>query len=74
MKASGHHGRGGSIFGGITDNGLFAALAAFLVLTPLFLPLLISVVAGDTDRRRGELRHAALPARGAGGTDAGCSR
>ena len=38
---------GGAIFGGITDNGLFAALAAYLVVTPLFLPLGVAVVAGD---------------------------
>jgi ABC-2 type transport system permease protein len=47
VKVSGHDGRGGSIFGGITDNGLFAALASFLVASPLFLPLVISIVAGD---------------------------
>jgi ABC-2 type transport system permease protein len=47
VKVSGHDQRGGSIFGGITDNGLFAALAALLVISPLFLPLVISVVAGD---------------------------
>ena len=39
---------GGSIFGGITQNGLFAALAAFLVAGPLFLPIVVSVVAGDS--------------------------
>jgi len=47
VKVSGHSGRGGSIFGGITDNGLFAALAAYLVVIPLFLPLGVAVVAGD---------------------------
>jgi ABC-2 type transport system permease protein len=47
VKLSGHHDRGDSIFGGITDNGLFAALAAFLVVMPLFLPLGVAVVAGD---------------------------
>ena len=60
VKASGHHGPGGSIFGGITGNGLFAALAAFLVLTPLFLPLAISVVAGDAvagEANTGTLRY-----------------
>lgn len=41
-------GRDGSIFGGITDNGLFAALAGLLVISPLFLPLVIAVVAGDS--------------------------
>lgn len=47
VKAGGHPHRGGSIFGSITDNGLFAALAAFLVVSPFFLPLVVSVVAGD---------------------------
>jgi ABC-2 type transport system permease protein len=47
VKLSGHNDRNGSIFGGITDNGLFAALAAFLVVVPLFLPLGVAVVAGD---------------------------
>jgi ABC-2 type transport system permease protein len=47
VKASRHPGRGGSIFGSITDNGLFAALAAVLAVTPLFLPLGVSVVGGD---------------------------
>lgn len=47
VKATGHDGNGGSIFGSITDNGLFAALAALLVVTPLFLPLGVAVVAGD---------------------------
>jgi ABC-2 type transport system permease protein len=49
VKLSSHPvGRGGSIFGGITDNGLFAALASLLVVSPLFLPLVIAVVAGDS--------------------------
>jgi ABC-2 type transport system permease protein len=48
VKASRHGGQGGSIFGGITDNGLFAALAALLVSGPLFLPLVVAVVAGDS--------------------------
>jgi ABC-2 type transport system permease protein len=47
VKITGHTSGGGSIFGGITQNGLFAALAAFLVLSPLLLPLTIAVVAGD---------------------------
>lgn len=61
VKVTGHNpGRGGSIFGGITDNGLFAALAAFLVVSPLFLPLVISVVAGDSvagEANTGTLRY-----------------
>jgi ABC-2 type transport system permease protein len=47
VKVGRHPHRGGTIFGGITENGLFAALAGFLVVTPLFLPLVVSVVAGD---------------------------
>lgn len=47
VKLSGHSERGDSIFGSITDNGLFAAFAAFLVVMPLFLPLGVAVVAGD---------------------------
>jgi ABC-2 type transport system permease protein len=60
VKVGGHPHRGGSIFGGITDNGLFAALAAFLVAGPLFLPLVISVVAGDSvagEANTGTLRY-----------------
>jgi ABC-2 type transport system permease protein len=48
VKVNGGVQHGGSIFGGITDNGLFAALAAFLVAQPLFVPLVVSVVAGDS--------------------------
>jgi ABC-2 type transport system permease protein len=40
--------RAGSIYGGITGNGLFAALAAFVVAGPVFLPLVIAIVAGDS--------------------------
>jgi ABC-2 type transport system permease protein len=47
VKVGGHPRHAGSIFNSITDNGLFAALAAFLVISPLFLPLVVSVVAGD---------------------------
>jgi ABC-2 type transport system permease protein len=51
---------GGSIFGGITQNGLFAALAAFLVAGPLFLPIVVAVVAGDSiagESSQGTLRY-----------------
>jgi ABC-2 type transport system permease protein len=60
VKASGHQDNGGSIFSGITDNGLFAALAGFLVVSPLFLPLVVSVVAGDSiagEANTGTLRY-----------------
>lgn len=48
VKLGGQPRRGGSIFGGITHNGLFAALAGFLVISPFFLPLVVAVVAGDS--------------------------
>jgi ABC-2 type transport system permease protein len=61
VKADGPGRRsGGTIFGGITGNGLFATLAAFLVMTPLFLPLVVSVVAGDAvagEANTGTLRY-----------------
>lgn len=41
-------GNGGTIFGSITENGLFAAIAALFATLPFFLPLAISVVAGDS--------------------------
>jgi len=48
VKADGPGRRSGTIFGGITDNGLFAVFAGFLVMIPVFLPLVVSVVAGDS--------------------------
>lgn len=60
VRLSGSADRGGSIFGGISENGLFAALAAFLVGLPLFLPLVVSVVAGDSlagEAHSGTLRY-----------------
>ncbi|WP_375501418.1 ABC transporter permease [uncultured Jatrophihabitans sp.] len=48
VRSTKHSGSDGSIFGGITDNGLFAALAGFLVTSPVFLPLVVAVVAGDS--------------------------
>ena len=60
VEVGGHPRHAGSIFNGITDNGLFAALAAFLVISPLFLPLVVSVVAGDSvagEANTGTLRY-----------------
>ncbi|SHG24282.1 ABC-2 type transport system permease protein [Jatrophihabitans endophyticus] len=60
VRASGRSGRGSTIFGGITENGLFAALAALLVAGPLFLPLVVAVVAGDAvagEAHSGTLRY-----------------
>jgi ABC-2 type transport system permease protein len=41
-------GRGPQFLSQITHNGFFVALTALLVSTPLFLPLTVGVVAGDT--------------------------
>jgi ABC-2 type transport system permease protein len=60
VKLGDHRERGDTIFGGITDNGLFAALAALLVVIPLFLPLGVAVVAGDAiagEANTGTLRY-----------------
>ncbi|MFN2518680.1 MAG: ABC transporter permease [Jatrophihabitantaceae bacterium] len=60
VKLGNHRERGDSIFGSITDNGLFAALAALLVVMPLFLPLGVAVVAGDAisgEANTGTLRY-----------------
>jgi ABC-2 type transport system permease protein len=60
VKVSGDSQHGGSIFGSITDNGLFAALAALLAVMPLFLPLGVAVVAGDAiagEANTGTLRY-----------------
>lgn len=40
-------GGGDFLFGQITVNGLFVALAALMVQTPFFLPTAIAVIAGD---------------------------
>lgn len=60
VKVGDHREQGDSIFGGITHNGLFAALAAFLAVIPLFLPLGVAVVAGDAisgEANNGTLRY-----------------
>ncbi len=43
----GGDGTGAALFGSITDNGVFVALASMLVILPLFLPMAMSVVAGE---------------------------
>lgn len=52
------HGRGPAFLGQITHNGFFVALTAMIVCIPLFLPLTIGVVAGDTIA--GEAGHGTL--------------
>ncbi len=51
-------GRGPAFLDQITQNGLFVALTAMVVSTPLFLPLTVGVVAGDTIS--GEASHGTL--------------
>lgn len=51
-------GRGPAFLDQITDNGLFVGLAALTVAIPLFLPLTVSVVAGDAIA--GEASHGTL--------------
>lgn len=51
-------GRGPQFLDQITQNGLFVAFTALVVSTPLFLPLTIGVVAGDTIS--GEAGHGTL--------------
>jgi ABC-2 type transport system permease protein len=49
VRLSHHHDRGGpDFFSSITDNGLFLALAALTVEMGLFLPLAVSMIAGDS--------------------------
>jgi len=44
---AGGHGSVGGLFSRITDSGLFLAAVVFVVSMPLFIPLVIAVVAGD---------------------------
>ena len=49
LKASGgpDHGDGPTFLNQVTNNGVFAALAALVITLPVFLPLAVSIVAGD---------------------------
>lgn len=47
LTGAGSHGRGPAFLSDITDNGLFVIFTALTVSIPLFLPLTVSVVAGD---------------------------
>jgi ABC-2 type transport system permease protein len=66
VKLTSHTGRGngpgdgGALFNNITDNGVFVALATMLVVLPLFLPMAVSVVSGETisgEANTGTLRY-----------------
>ena len=48
VTSAGDGGRGPAFIGDITQNGLFVAFTALTVSIPLFLPLTVGVVAGDT--------------------------
>ncbi len=48
VTGAGSNGRGPAFLGSITDNGLFVGFTALVVCIPLFLPLTLGVVAGDT--------------------------
>ncbi|MHA7985828.1 ABC transporter permease [Rathayibacter sp. CAU 1779] len=48
VTGAGSRGGGPAFLGAITDNGLFVAFTALVVCIPLFLPLTLGVVAGDT--------------------------
>jgi ABC-2 type transport system permease protein len=50
LRLSGHHGGGDggpTFLNQVTDNGVFASLAALTITLPVFLPLAVSIVAGD---------------------------
>lgn len=55
---AGGGGRGPAFLGSITHNGLFVGFTALVVCVPLFLPLTLGVVAGDTIA--GEAGHGTL--------------
>jgi ABC-2 type transport system permease protein len=67
VKATNHGPRGGGgggvangIFGDVTDNGVFVAFAGLFAVLTLFLPMAVSVVAGDSvagEANAGTLRY-----------------
>ena len=48
VTGAGDRGHGPAFLGSITQNGLFVGFTALVVCVPLFLPLTLGVVAGDT--------------------------
>lgn len=59
-RSSGGAGDGPALFSSITDNGLFLAFAALTASLPIFLPLVVSVVAGESvagEAQSGTLRY-----------------
>ncbi len=47
-NSGGGGGDGGALFSSITENGVFVAFSALFVVIPFFLPMAVSVVAGDS--------------------------
>ncbi len=45
---NGGSGQSGGLIGGITQNGIFVAFTALVVVIPVFLPMAVSVVVGET--------------------------
>src|SRR6478735_3132832 len=58
VRITGGSSRGPAFLSDITANGLFVAFTALVVCVPLFLPLTVGVVAGDTIA--GEASHGTL--------------
>jgi ABC-2 type transport system permease protein len=59
VKVSGGGG-GGGVFGSITDNGIFVSFAGLVAVLPLFLPMAVAVVAGESlagEANTGTLRY-----------------
>ena len=59
-EGRGDDGRGPALIGAIAGNGLFVGVASLVLAIPLFLPLTIGVVAGDTiagEASQGTLRY-----------------
>lgn len=58
--SGGGNGNGAALFGSITENGIFVAYSALFVVIPFFLPMAVSVVAGDSlsgEANTGTLRY-----------------
>ena len=58
--SGGGNGDAATLFGSITSNGVFVAFSALFVIMPLFLPMAVSVVAGDSvsgEANSGTLRY-----------------
>ncbi|CAN5201656.1 ABC transporter permease [soil metagenome] len=69
IRVSGSTGRGPAFIGDISSNGFFVSLAALTVAIPLFLPLTVGVVSGDSiagEAASGTLRYLLIAPAGRG--------